>query len=440
MNVKVSIGEAIDKLSILELKQKKISNEQKQLEIKKEINELQECNKYKIEYAFYYTLLMYVNEKIWDMTDMVKGMTITNPEFAVLSHNIFEYNQKRFRIKNWFNLSATSEIREQKSYATTHCKIIINNEDELYNKINEINYLLLEYDIVSFDSTYISIIQSIFKNPTIVGNCMFEYTILPDPVIINISNYIIPLNTEEERNIFSFIPLTYINGGLLGDFIQSLSVVCENFYKTGRKGIMLISDKGEAFRNGLENTYKDTYGVIMNQKYIEDYKIYNGEPYNIDLTMWRHIHNLNHYNWHYNYSRLYNVDWGKHKWIDVKTDPKWSNKVLLNTSSTRWPLIDFNLIYTKYKDDLMFIASNKKDYDLFCEKTKLPVEYYKITDFEELCSAISSCKLFIGNLSAPLAIAHSVNTNRICGLFGGWDDPLNQNLDKIWSNISYSIV
>jgi hypothetical protein len=440
MNVKVSIGEAIDKLSILELKQKKIKNEQKQAEIKKEIDELQECNKYKAEYAFYYKLLMYVNEKIWDMTDMVKGMTINNTDFAKVSNEIFEYNQKRFRIKNWFNLTATSEIREQKSYATTHCKIIINNEDELYNKIKEINYLLLEYDIVSFDSTYISIIQSIFKNPTIVGNCMLECTIMPEPVIINISNYTIPLKTEQERNIFSFIPLTYINGGLLGDFIQSLSVVCENFHKTGRKGIMLISDKGDAFRNGIENTYKDTYNVISKQKYILDYKIYTGEQYDIDLTAWRHIHNLNHHNWHYNYSTLYNVNWGKHKWIDVEPHSKWSNKVLINTSSTRWPLIDFNLIYNKYKDDLMFITSNEKDYDLFCEKTKLQVEYYKLTDFDELCCAISSCKLFVGNLSAPLSIAHSVNVNRICCLFGGWDDPLNSDLDKIWNNINYSIV
>jgi hypothetical protein len=434
MNVKVSIGEAIDKLSILELKLKKISNEQKKLEIKKEINELQDCNKYKIEYAFYYKLLMHVNECIWDMTDIVKGMSIDNPEFAKVSNTIFEYNQKRFRIKNWFNLSATSEIREQKSYASTHCKIVIQTEDEIYNKIPEINYLLLEYDLVSFDCDCISVVQRIFKNPTIVGNSN-----LPEPVIINISNYTIPLETAEERNIFAFNPIIYINGGLLGDFIQSLSVVCENFYKTGCKGIMLISNKGDTFRNGLENTYNDTYGVIMNQKYIEDYKIYNGEPYNIDLTMWRHIDNLNHNNWHYNYSRLYNVDWGKHKWIDVKTDPKWNNKVLLNTSSHRWPLLDFDLMYSKYKDDLIFIASNKKDYDLFCEKTQLPVEYYKITDFEELCSAISSCKLFIGNLSAPLAIAHSVNTNRVCGLFGGWDDPLNCHLDNIWHNIRYSI-
>jgi hypothetical protein len=217
MNVKVSIGEAIDKLSILELKYKKISNEQKLLEIKKEIDELKECNRYKQEYAFYYKLLMYVNEKIWDMSDMVKGMAIDNTDFAHLMNSIFEYNQKRFRIKNWFNLSTVSEIKEQKSYASTHCKIIIQTEDELYNKIPEINYLLLEYDLISFDCYDISVIQRVFKNPTIIGNGTLEHTAIPEENVIKISDYIL---SEQERTIFSFDPLMYVAGGVIGDFIQ----------------------------------------------------------------------------------------------------------------------------------------------------------------------------------------------------------------------------
>jgi hypothetical protein len=434
MNVKVSIGEAIDKLSILELKQKKIVNEQKQFEIKKEIYELQECNKYKNEYAFYYKLLMYVNEKIWDMTDIVKDMTIDNPAFAKVSNKIFEHNQKRFRIKNWFNLSTVSEIKEQKSYASTHCKIIVNNEDELYSKIPEINYLLLEYDVVSFNCYDISVIQSIFKNPTIIYNS--TYTTIPELIVVHISDYTLHL---QERNIFAFDPLTYIIGGLFGDFIQSLSVVCEKFYSTGRKGIILISNRGDAFRYGLENTYNDTYNTIVKQKYVHDYKIFADEIYDIDLVAWRYIENLHQHTWPYIYNTVYNIDWGKHKWIEVEQDQKWCNKVLINTPGYRWPYLDFNLLYSKYKEELVFVSYNKVDYDTFCERTNLHIEYCNITDFGEICRAISSCKLFVGSLSAPLAIAHSVHVNRVCGLYGGCDDPFNYNLDKIWSNISYSV-
>jgi hypothetical protein len=71
----VSVGEAIDKLSILELKMKKIGDANKKKEVQKEINALSACHKYK-EYYLYYNLLMYVNEQIWDMTDVIKGITI----------------------------------------------------------------------------------------------------------------------------------------------------------------------------------------------------------------------------------------------------------------------------------------------------------------------------------------------------------------------------
>jgi len=436
MNVKVSIGEAIDKLSILELKQKKIHNVEKQKEIQKEIAELQECNKYRSVYAFYYKLLMYINEKIWDMTDIVRSMDIYHSDFAKVSNDIFEYNQKRFRIKNWFNLSATSVIREQKSYASTYCKIMIENENEIYDKIPEINYLLLEYDVVSFETTpeLQVYIKKMFHNPTIVN-----ITGISECDVINISTYTLPVSIIADRHVFEFIPLIYINGGLLGDFIQSLSVVCENFYNSGRKGIIYISNRGEAFRNGLENTYNDTYSTIIKQKYIHEYKIHMGEPYLIDLTAWRHFRNLNHNNWHYNYSMLYNIDWGKHKWLDVEYNDKWKNKIVVNTTDRRWPLLDFKALHNKYKDNLIYVAADIEQYNIFCKKTKLQIEYCKITDFAELCSAIYSCKLFVGNLSSPLSIAHALNVNRVCGLFGGWDDPLNSNLDKIWSTLSYSV-
>ena len=438
MNVKVSIGEAIDKLSILELKQKKIHNVEKQKEIQKEIVALQECNKYKSGYAFYYKLLMYINEKIWDMTDIVKTMTIDHSDFAKVSNDIFEYNQKRFRIKNWFNLSTTSVIREQKSYASRHCKIIIKDDDGIYDKIPEINYLLLEYDTVSFDTTpELEVhIKKMFHNPTIT---IVDNASISDCEVINIATYTLPVSIIKDRHVFEFIPMIYINGGLLGDFIQSLSVVCENFYNSGRKGIIYISNRGDAFRNGLENTYNDTYSTIIKQKYVHEYKIHMGEPYLIDLTAWRHIRNLNHNNWHHNYSTLYNIDWGKHKWLDVEYNDKWKDKILVNTTDRRWPLLDFKVLYDKYKDDLIYVAADIHQYEIFCQKTNLQIKYCKITDFAELCTAIYSCKLFVGNLSSPLSIAHALNVNRVCGFFGGWDDSLNHNLDKIWSTLSYSV-
>ena len=128
MRLEVSVGEAIDKLSILEIKLSKITDEQQRNEIQKEINALSECLQHKHTYEFYYNILMYVNERIWTMTDDIKQMTPNDPSFAHIANKIFEFNQKRFRIKTRFNLLTSSNIKEQKSYAASHCQIDIDSE------------------------------------------------------------------------------------------------------------------------------------------------------------------------------------------------------------------------------------------------------------------------------------------------------------------------
>jgi len=200
MKIEVSIGEAIDKLSILELKMKKISDENKKIEIQKEINVLQECETYKSKHDFYYNLLMYVNEKIWDMTDIIKSIHIEDPQFSHISNKIFEFNQKRFRIKNWFNLLTDSNLKEQKSYACTHCRIVVDDENVFFNKLPEINYLAIGYDVLTFESPLISTIQEFLKIPTILYD-EEQIKCLNNPTTVYLSDFCIP--GEECNAVFS---------------------------------------------------------------------------------------------------------------------------------------------------------------------------------------------------------------------------------------------
>ena len=439
MNIEVSFGESIDKYSILELKLKKITDPNKLFEIKKEIDILSLCLQYKTKYKFYYNLLMYVNEKIWDMTDNIKMINVDNPQFSLLSNDIFEFNQKRFRIKNWFNLLINSNIKEQKSYVTTHCKIVINNEQTLYNKIAEINYLSLDYDIITFDSPkLLTTIKKIFNLPTFIYEDE-DVNKLPKPnIIINIEDF----NITEKNNhlIFELTPIIYINGGMFGDFIQSLSVINEKFYETGRKGNLFIANKGDKFRYGLENTYNDTYQTIIKQNYINDYKIYNNESYDIDLTMWRNNPKLYKVNWYDLYKDTYNVEWGKHVWLDSTYDKKWNDIILINTVHYRWTNnINYNLLNNQFLNKLVFISSDINEYSFFIKTTNLKIPFYKFNNFSDLCIAIKSCKLFVGSLSAPLAIAHAFNKERIIGICNSNDDNILNNLQNIWDNVRYII-
>ena len=448
MKVEVSIGEAIDKLSILQIKYQNINDENKRIEIQKEINVLQECNKYKDDNLFFYNLLVYINQKIWDLTDIIKKMEKDNSEFSNISKQIFDNNQKRFRIKNWFNLLTYSEIKEQKSYDLTTCKIIIDEEETIYNKIAEINFLLLEYDIILVSTHFMEIIQKIFKKRaySFINNSNIERYKGNYEIILK--KFVIPEN--ETKKVFEFIPLKYISGGAFGDFIQQLSVINEKFYETGRKGILYISegglnkdavDYGDKFLNGLENTYNDTYSVIKNQIYIYDYKIYNNELYDINLNEWRSNSNLYNQNWYYTYKQTYNIEWGKHQWINTDINSLFEERIIINTTHYRWcDNIDFNKLYSLYGNKLLYISNDINQYRYFTEKTSLNIEYYKMDSFYDLCLCINSCKLFIGSQSAPLALANALHKERICGLHNcNIEKNLMLNLYVVFDNIKYEI-
>jgi hypothetical protein len=438
MKIEVSIGEAIDKLSILELKLSRINNEEQQVEIQKEINILEECKNYKnLSDGYYYKLLIYFNEQIWEMTDIIKNMEITNPKFSEISNQIFVFNQKRFRIKNVFNILSDSNIKEQKSYKKTHCKIIIDDEELFYNKIEEINYLSFEYDIISFESKFISTISNIFKHPNIYyNNVNYEVTNTINLYYFSISH--------ELKNIYDFTPIVYISGGKLGDLIHNLSVINEFFYKFGRKGILFISENsiyhGEKFQYSLLDTYNDTYVVFKKQRYIKEYYIHNNETFNINLNVWRKSPRFWSQNFYETYKSIYNIEWGLHKWIEIDKNnviEELKDTVLVNFSIERLTdSVNIDELH-QYKKNMKFICFDKEQYTFFCNKTNINIDCIKVNNFYDLCVCINSCKLFIGGQTMPLALSNSMHKKSIICFFEDFAKILHNGLHKIWKNVDY---
>jgi ADP-heptose:LPS heptosyltransferase len=72
--------------------------------------------------------------------------------------------------------------------------------------------------------------------------------------------------------------------------------------------------------------------------------------------------------------------------------------------------------------------------------TGLNIQFYKFTTFIELCTIITSCKLFTGSLSAPLSIANAAHVPRICGHgINSAEINFNNGLDLIWDNFRYTV-
>ena len=148
----VSIGEALDKLSILTIKLHRITDFRKDA-VQHEYNILySQLNEYTEKHKFYYNKLIEINEIIWDDQDKVRtnNETQTNKEFADLCRRILDMNDMRFRIKNKLNMLSNSDIKEQKGYAQKRALFVSHaGLGDVINQLAAIRYLSLLYDTLT---------------------------------------------------------------------------------------------------------------------------------------------------------------------------------------------------------------------------------------------------------------------------------------------------
>lgn len=123
MMLEVSVGEAIDKYTILQIKSEKITNDAKLINIVKEKNliaiSLNE-NGYLHKFDAYIKELKTINEVLWNIEDKIRVKEFNNQfddEFIQLARSVYITNDKRFEVKNKINQETNSLIKEEKSYA-----------------------------------------------------------------------------------------------------------------------------------------------------------------------------------------------------------------------------------------------------------------------------------------------------------------------------------
>ena len=122
INVPVSVGELIDKLSILQVKKTKISNPEKLQYIHKEFELLynlsaEYLNQMLIENLYHE--LVKTNSNLWEIEDRLRILEKDGRfegEFIDLARKVYFTNDRRFELKNEINSITSSEIREVKEY------------------------------------------------------------------------------------------------------------------------------------------------------------------------------------------------------------------------------------------------------------------------------------------------------------------------------------
>jgi hypothetical protein len=124
MEIKVSVGELLDKITILEIKKNKIQDPLKLANVTKEYSYLlQKLNELDIigrgSFNRYYNDLLEVNMELWDIEDGKRNCERTQDfgeHFVQLARQVYLKNDLRASIKKQINTNYGSEIVEEKSY------------------------------------------------------------------------------------------------------------------------------------------------------------------------------------------------------------------------------------------------------------------------------------------------------------------------------------
>ena len=124
MKIEVSNGEILDKITILLIKSKKITDQTKLKNINNELNELVpflDIVGYKTNVTVYdlVTELEIVNEKLWVVEDKLRDKERSkqfDEEFIQLARDVYFTNDERARIKKRLNEVTYSKLVEEKSY------------------------------------------------------------------------------------------------------------------------------------------------------------------------------------------------------------------------------------------------------------------------------------------------------------------------------------
>ncbi len=215
--------------------------------------------------------------------------------------------------------------------------------------------------------------------------------------------------------------ITFKHSGNAGDIIYSLSSIMAICMEQGARAVIYIklgvpstfTEKTHPTGNVMMNSvmYDMLYPLLMDQPYIANVEIHNGEPVDYDLDLFRKDYkNLsagNIQSWYSNsYPELRPV---LHE-ANLFVRPRKTDYIIVNRTSR------YNNVYIDYSvlreyDNVYFVGVESEYKAMALHYKKL--EHLKVNDFLELAEYIAGCRLFIGNQSMAFSIAEQLKVKRI---------------------------
>ena len=123
IQIQVSAGELLDKITILEIKNERISDPKKLTNVRKELASLEAENPFDLnnwtELSALLEELRMVNSTLWDIEDQIRtceNISDFGDTFVQLARSVYIQNDARADIKKRINILTKSNLTEEKSY------------------------------------------------------------------------------------------------------------------------------------------------------------------------------------------------------------------------------------------------------------------------------------------------------------------------------------
>ena len=124
IQIEISFGELLDKITILQIKQERIKDPEKLANVKNELTTLlaswNKSPSSEIDVKDEMDALRGVNEKLWDIEDAIREKEAReefDEKFIELARAVYITNDQRAHLKRQLNRKLGSMLHEEKSYS-----------------------------------------------------------------------------------------------------------------------------------------------------------------------------------------------------------------------------------------------------------------------------------------------------------------------------------
>lgn len=228
----------------------------------------------------------------------------------------------------------------------------------------------------------------------------------------------------------------FIHPGNIGDCWASIPAMREYCRQKKTKiNLYLVTNQNAHYYDGAIHPTMNDKGeyVMLNEKMIEmmipllkaqefinDVKLWEDEPFDIDLGNMRDtdvgMPSFSINRWYFYILPDLACDLSG-IWLDVpKTDRDLAKGKIIVTRSERYlnPTIDYGFL-KPYEDDILFVGT-MREYNVFCMGYDLNIRKLHINNFLELAQAINQCKFHITNQTQAFQLSEGLKRPRILEL------------------------